>query len=493
MFLSRTACLFIAFVVSFVVFSLAVRAQDPSADQAKFWQGFQKTNATGDEKKLLNYIRRNKEAALDTFDFYFVAFATQSSTEVKEEEIKALALKMQDVFKNALFTYRLDSYLDFNQASRDSWGRAWNMFVSGFEAYTEGKENNNPYKTGEAMEKYEKSLEIFRFMEDLLSEADILLRLADCAELVGEKYQACVYLDDALKAFSKLPGKHNDLLINPSDLELLTTRHQGYLDQGYDPSKPQYDGGEPAMAEEGEGTEALYDDSMLRMASFVPVNPDEPYDVWKMSYSTMKGPDDFFTPSYFTGYNHILWPRLWFDSASADSTAMSPFYLNNVFYFGFYSKPMQLTYDDGTFFAEIDGNKKTRSEIRATTKPEKLVIRDVEKGEDKKAYECQYYIVSPSNQEAMFGLTVDNSVRDVTKLNLRLHVGWYTKGKILGETCMLIDDNCSGTLNELGYIMDSDEVCINSTTAPSLIWSSVVFPNALATMKTSAGRRRFPL
>lgn len=456
MFLSRTARLFIVSFIILAAWTFTASAQEPSAGQAKFWKGFHKTYAAGDEKKTLNYIRRNKESAVETFDFYFIAFATNSATNVEEADLKALATTMQEVFKNSLYTYKVDSFLDLEPAGRQSWGNAWGMFVTGYAAFTEGKDNDNPYKTGEAMEKYEKSLEIFRYLEDHLAEIDLLVRLSECSELVQEKYRSCVFLHEAKAAIDKLPLKHNEMKMMPDNVELITTKLQEYLDKGYDPTKPQYDGGEPTEVEVEEGGEELVDDGSLRMPSFVPVDPDAPYEEWKMSYAKMKGPDDFFTPAYFTGYNLFLWPRIWYDSGQSDSVNMNPFYMNNVYYYGFYAKPLMLTYADDTFFVEIDGNKRTRSEVKATTKAGKLVIKDVEKGPDGKYPECQMFIQTPGEQESMFGLTVNNADQDVKRLNLRMRVGWYTKGKIHGETCMLIDDNISGTLNELGYPMESD-------------------------------------
>ncbi|MHC4944061.1 MAG: hypothetical protein ACYTG7_13685 [Planctomycetota bacterium] len=406
---SKSARLWILFVVLVFALPMGVFAQEPSAEQKKFWDSFQKSFQAGDPEKTLKFVRRNRGPAPDAFEFYFIDYAMNGAEKVDIEALKALTGHLTIALKNSYSAYKLHHYLNLPEASQESWGRAYDTYVRGFLAYTEATENDNPYKMDEAQSSFEQALKIFEYLEDKLAVADVHIRLAEVTISFEDDYESCVHYHKAMEAYNSLPERLDEMSILPPNKELVQEKLQEYLDKGYDPTKPRLEGGEPDLtAAATEDETVVVEEEGFKKAKFTLVAEDSSVE-WPMKYGGMKSPDEFITPAYETGFNPLLWTKFWFDSTQAEEgQQFVPFFATEYYFYGFYGKQLNLTCVKNKFYLDIDGNKRTRMPLKASTKPTKLTIRDVEKGADGKPRQYQFFFQAQGQQEVMFGMEQNN-------------------------------------------------------------------------------------
>lgn len=459
---STSARIFMFFSILFLVSTIALRAQDPTPEQKKFWDDFSKVHATGDVKELLRMVRRNKEMADDAYNYYVIFYANGGLGNTLFPVLEALADQLTSTLKNSVYSYKVDYLHGLSQEEMESWARAWADYVNGYAAFTEGLEQDNPYKMDEAVILFGRAIKILEEVGDLMTAADIQMRLAEASEDVfKDPYEACLYYKKSVDQYGQLPEKHKEKLLTPINEAAVTERLQAYLDKGYDPTKARDEGGEPsaealAAAEKGTDVTGGGSSGEFKMPSFQLVTEEK--DEWKFKYATMKKPDEFFTPSFFTGYNPFLWGQIWFDSKKAPSgQQFTPYFGNMYFYLGFYGKQMNIFAKDNKFYVDVAAEKKTRSQVKASTKPTKFTITGIDNGPDGKPYKYQLFLQLLGEQEVMFSLTQNNAVKDPGQIAMRLRTGCYTKGKMLGQNCTLIDDNCSGLWGDL-YFKEADPI-----------------------------------
>ncbi|MBU0753901.1 MAG: hypothetical protein KJ645_02090 [Planctomycetes bacterium] len=443
------SCLLIAVLI--VSFPRSAVSQEPKPDERTFWENFQRHHKEEGAEEVLKFVRRNKDAGSDAFEFYFIYYALNGPDSLDAEALKALAGHLGVALKNSYQLYKFETYLGLEPGAKESWGRAWNHYVNGFLAYKEAKELDNPYKMDEAQNAFNTAHEMFAFLGDKVAEADLLLHLGETADAFKDGYTASVSYKKALDLYDSLPAKYNELPLSFPNHELIRQRLQEYLDKGYDPAKPRNEGGEPDLTTATAEVEsaAAEDDGGFRRATFTLIGDDNAQS-WPLKFGAMKSPDDYITPAFESGFNPLLWSKFWFNSEEAGGEQQFvPFFAMEYYYYGFFNRPLKLTNDDGTFYLDIDGEKRSRVELRATTKPTKLLIKDVEKDEEGRVLQYQFFFQSPGDKEVMFGMTQNNAAgADPAILSLRARTGCYMKGKVLDENVIFLDDNCTGAFGD---------------------------------------------
>ena len=455
---SRSVCLSVLITAAFFMFNMFAGAQELNPGAKEFLKGFRKARDLNDEKEVQRLVRRNKDEALEVYDMLINTICRQE-TEALVEEAGVLAEELTSSMRSQRYKYRLDYVLGLDQEKRSERLNGWDAYYFGWAAYTEGANNDNPYKLDEAAGLLRKSFETFEKINDLENMLQLSLRGAMCYEALKDGYQACI-------CFKKYREISDELPFPALDREWVNSRYDYYISKGYDPTKPRDEGGEPAELEgesEGEGEAgedggAASGEKKLEKPEFKQGDNSEN---WDLKFYSMKKPDDFVTPAFDTGYNPYLWSKCLFDSSLAEISAFVPFGPGwtqdpgNAHKWEFYGKQINILRNGSKFYFNIGGNEKTQEEIKATSKPKITTLTGEDRGEDNKPIKYSVFLQKPGQQEAMFGLAMNNAPQSMDVISLRVRTGCYTKGKVSGDNIVLIDDNSNGVFGD-AYKVPSD-------------------------------------
>jgi hypothetical protein len=411
-------------------------AQDFSPEEKEMWRRYNDLKIQQLDNDALRLIRRNKEVVIRIFDKLLLHIC-ESYHPDDIDDAKFLVADLDKSFKDPRYAYRLNYMISLNVNERHKRLGAWNDYYYGYEAFARGEGKKCPVDLNEACRLLKRAIAPLEEIEDHELLGEICMRIAICYELLELPYEACVYFDRSMKAMANLPFK-------PGDLKYVKYRYDHFIKEGFDPTKPKDGGGMPRKTKSEEAEQ-------LPVTEF---HFQEPAILAGLSYETMKHPHEFVTPAFNSAANPYLWPDAWFD---ANKKWHEPFQLLYGYRVSFYGKPIHISKVRSKYFLDIDGNEKTRREIKAGMKIGKLSLVDSELGADRRPYRYQFFMQIPSDEEEMFGLVMKNTAVKRNTINVRVRTGCYTRGRILNKKCILIDDNGNGIFGDC-YRMTDDYI-----------------------------------
>ncbi|MBU0754820.1 MAG: hypothetical protein KJ645_06740 [Planctomycetes bacterium] len=414
------------------------KAQEYSPEERAFWIEYQKAIQEDDPHTASRMIRRGKEIAHRIAD-KLILQACNEYRPVDEEMAKAFMADLFKSFKDAQYLHELDFVLSLDSEGRYKRRTAWDAYFEGHRLFNRGKDNPGSPDLQEAVKHYLKAIELVEEIGDLVLIAEVSMRCAICYETMEQAYEACVYFDNALTTMETLPYQ-------AKDLEYVRYRYDHYIKLGFDPIRPKDEGG---MPDDLSGVFTKEENPVTPNFILGKETISEPF-----AYGTMKTPFEFITPAFNTGQNSLLWPGAWFDADKNPHALFQPFFGYTV---GFYGKNVGISKERSSYYLDIEGNPKTLQEIKATQKVGRIELRDTEKDKEKKPYRYQFFLQIPAEEEEMFGLTIQNIHPEPNAIEVRVRTGCCTRGKLLGQKCVIIDDNGDGIFGD-GYRMGSDFV-----------------------------------
>jgi len=436
----------VLFALCFSISSLLADGQSLSPEAQKLWSEYKNSVEMGDTDRISRMIRRSKAHAREVFDSLMLRLSGEHNDQDRDDAAE-FAEYLDKALKSKEFTYRSDFMLSLDYDEQVIRFNAWNDYYKGWTDLETGKKEKNIYKLDDA------SKILLRVTYDLKKINDVTLlsavteRLAICYEEMEKLYNACVFFGRSIDYMKRLPYEH-------PDLKYVESRYNAFISQGYDPTKPEHEGGTPSLDISG-----LADPTSVKSPTGKPFQlPEfkvgENVETATLKYCGMKNPAEFITPGFNTGLNPYLWPGSWFDGRQEPSVNFQPYY---NFVITPYGGQLYINLIKNKFYFNINGNEKTNVEIKAITKPKKVVLKDAEKGPDGKPLLYQLFVQAPGQQEIMFNIEQNNAAVDVGTVGLRTRTGCYTKGKLLKENCILIDDNCNGIFGDATF-MTSDSI-----------------------------------
>ena len=423
-------------------------AQSLTEKGQEFWKEYQKAVELNDEKAILRMIKRNTEGARNVFDTYVDKLTGEHESKDRADAI-TLAEQMDNALRTKEYNYRIMYILNLSHDDRVARYKAWQAYFGGYKKYEEGKTNKNVYTLDDALKLFDTAIEALTKIDDKVLLCEVVFRKAMCQESLEDSYLACVEFKKSMDIMSELPYDH-------PDKAFVESQYNGYIQKGFDPTKPRDEGGAPA-GKPGDGKGGADGEVVTpegKVLKTAEIKRTETSESAVLKFAMMKDPADCVTPGFNSGFNPYLWPGSWYDAREAEIKKFEPFY---SYYVTFYGKQVNILRDGGKFYMDIDAQEKTRQVIKATTKPSKFVLQDIEKGPDGKPLKYQYFLQATGQQEVQFGMEMNNSVVEVETISLRIRTGCYTKGKILGQKIQLYDDNSNGIFGD-AYAMDSDYI-----------------------------------
>lgn len=432
---NRVTSLLFLLIITCFLFPSTLLAQSLTQDERRFWDKYMIAKDEGDEEYAIKMIRQNKKRYHAIFEKLTIRLCGQSDA-IDEEMAKTLAEDMYTAFRDESYNYIYNYITSLDMFQRSKRQKAWDHFFNGFLQFNHGKQSNNETFFKRAIKHLSSALALTEEIEDYELMAKVAMRCAMAHAALEEHYEACTHYGKSLEAMEALP-------FQPMDHRFVEVEYDTYIRKGYDPTLPKDEGGEP-LSFEDLGCNSIEELAPTDRPEFKD-NPD--LVITRCTFTPMKKPEQFVTSDFYTATNPLLWLETGFDANSKTFKELGYYWGFGLSFFG---KPIFISRERTTFYLDIDRDVQTQQEIQATAKVGKILLAD--KGRNASKY--QFFVQTPSQEEAMFDLILNNAAQQRNTIKLRMRTGCFMKGKIAGQKCMIIDDNSNGTFGDFTYRSD---------------------------------------
>jgi len=402
-------------LATLVLGSLSVR-QDLSARQQelmKSYKGLVELQDLRGINQLVAKDMRSKESStegvLDHYSYRFVRTGDPSHL----EEVRLLAAAADEAEQGTRFAKRFELLQSFTDEQLRGWTQMridWQKAVVTFQDALVKKE---PPLYRRALVELEDVATAAGKLKDLEVASLALYNVGICHDQLGEYGEVVKVYDRGMDEWVA-SGRPKDAFY-----QHMQDRRAKLIEEGHDPLQRDHPTG--AGAARRSGTTAYREGSE--------------WQEWTTEYKEMKDPNSPGSTSPWCSEFVLLWREFgWTEGAHPFGMLVqaAPF-----------GKPLTVVRDGSKGFFDIDGDKKeSKSDSPCKVIDGKPNLNVVRTGSDKEGDAYAFFMLTGGQGQTWFQRTVNFQGSG------RYRIGCYREGKILGETILFLDDNCTGSIGD---------------------------------------------
>ncbi len=388
-------------------------AQELSARQQEFMTSYRNLVELQDLRGIGKLAAKDMRTTEDVIDQYCFKF-TYGGDLTKLDEIRLLATAADEAEQGKRFQNRFERFKTYEAEQCNAWTAARNSWVKSGTAFNEANQKKEIPEFRRAMIGLEETLELAIKVKDPELTSLVRYYVGLCHELLGEYPEVVTCFDVAMDEWLT-SGRPKDGMY-----QHMVDKRRELIEKGMDPLEKGKAAGAPGTTKKDSTT--AYKDGCA-------------WQDWSTDYREMKEPNQIASTSPW-GCDHVLLWREFTWSEGAHPLGL----LVNATPFG---KPLTLVRDGAKGFFDIDGDKKeSKGDQPCKVIDGKPTLNTVRSGDGKESESCAFFMLSGGAGQTWFQSPVNYTGSG------RYKIGCYREGKILDETILLVDDNCSGSIGD---------------------------------------------
>jgi hypothetical protein len=406
----KHAVLFVSLIAGLGVIGSALEF---SADQQKFWAGYKNLLELNDLRGVNQHVAKDPRMAEGVLD-EVVNIALFTGNFERLQEAQSLARGMDEHFGGSRFLKRLEYAQNLEEELREKRQEALNLLAAATQGpYQKAAREKDAGSWRRALAALEESLQALEAAKDMEWLSYCRYRLGICHENLGE-YMPCVVAFDKAMDEWLAAGRPKDV-----DYSYMVERRRELIEKGFDPAGPEIEG-TPAK-----NTGTSYAEGSQWMD-------------WTSNYKAHKSATQYPTPSPMGGGNIMLWRQFTFkdgDHPLGIISSCEPF-----------GSQLRILRDGSSAMMDVDDDGE--GDLKVKIIDGKANAAEVVQGKGKAADRYAVYLLSIGQSQSFLGYDVNYSDVGVYR------PACYREVKLLDQTLLLIDDNCSGTFGDPREVPD---------------------------------------
>ncbi len=405
-----SSCALLAALIA--ALSLAVApAQDLGARQQEFMNSYRNLVELQDLRGIGRLAGKDKQLTEEVLLQY--SFRVVRSGADAANEIDLLITAADESEQGTRYRKRFDRFKPMDVDARGLWLDAWNAWAKASNIFAEATQKKEQAEFRRALVEMADALTAAEKAKDVEMAAMARYHVGYAQQHLGEYAEVIKAFDVAMDEWVEA-GRPKEAMY-----QYMVDKRRELIDQGHDP----LEAGKAAAAGPKKNTTTSYKEG----SEWVGV---------ETVYKEMKEPAQFASTTPWGVENVLLWREFnWSDKKGHEFGLLvqaAPF-----------GKPLKVFREGGKGYFDLDEDgKESKSDATVKVIDGKPSLNSLKAGPGKDADKYAFFMLSGGQGQQWFGTLVNYQNSG------RYRIGCYREAKVEGETLVLIDDNCTGSIGD---------------------------------------------